>query len=438
MITAPDASRRDSGRFLTGGRKLLVYLLIAAHVAVRYALQPARFHWRPWEYLRFLCRAARLLAVFRHGKVVRVFRGCKLQLYLPAYPSPAFFHALDSKLLRRPPGPVTVVYSMTKACTYKCSHCYQHRDGGPDLDEDLLIQTARDMRDSGVAMFDVEGGEPLVRFTRLLALLEALDERSEVWINTTGAGLTPERLQQLKEARLFGMMVSIHSPDPVVHDALTGVPGSFEVACAALRSCHDAGLVAAANSVLSEDEVRTGGLSRLMDLARELGCDFVQLIHPKPAGNWLGRAEGMQRDDDLIAWLRSEHLRYNSAACLDYPALAAQVFEESPDVLGCTSGAVDRFYVNATGDVQPCEFLNLSFGNVREEPFPAILARMRAVFPVPCTDWLCCTQAQAIHRLYQEHGLTHTPLPPELTRELVATWDRGRPTALYARLGIYR
>jgi MoaA/NifB/PqqE/SkfB family radical SAM enzyme len=438
MPAAPNASRRAGSRFLTGGRKLWVYLLIAGHVALRYGLQPGRFHWRPWEYARFICRAARLLAVFRHGKVVRVFRGYKLQLYLPAYPSPAFFHALDSKLLRCPPGPVTVVYSMTKACTYRCLHCYQHRDGGPDLEEDLLLQTARDMRDSGVAMFDIEGGEPLVRFPRLLALLQALDERSEVWINTTGAGLTPEMLQQLKEAGLFGMMVSIHSPDAALHDALTRVPGSFDVACEALRLCHGAGLVAAANSVLAEDEVRTGGLARLMDLARDLGCDFVQLIHPKPAGSWLGRMEGMQRDEALVADLRCEHLRYNSAACLDYPALAAQVFEEAPGVLGCTSGAVDRFYVNATGEVQPCEFLNLSFGNVREEPFATILARMRAAFPTPCSDWLCCTQAGAIHRLYEEHGLTHTPLPPELTRELVATWDRGQPTALYAKLGIYR
>lgn len=438
MSAETHEARSDSDRFLAGWRKLLIYLRIAAEVACRYGRRARRERWQLDSYLNFLLRASHLLLAFRHNKVVRVHNGYKLDLYLPAYPSAAFFHALDGKLLTNPPGAVTVVLSMTKACGYRCQHCYQRRDGGPDLEEGLLLQTAREMRDSGVAMFDVEGGEPLARFPRLLTLLGALDERSEVWVNTTGAGLTSQMLEELKSAGLFGLMVSIHSPDAATHDALTQVPGSFATACAAVRLCRDAGLVAAANSVLSEEEARSGGVDRLMELAHELDCDYVQLIHPKPAGMWLGRQEGMQHDARLIAELRQSHVLYNSGARAGYPALAAQVFEEAPNVLGCTAGAVDRFYVNASGEVQPCEFLNISFGNVGEEPFATILARMRSYFPTPCTDWLCCTQAEAIDRLYREHGLSHTPLPWELTRELASDWDRGPATPLYRKLGLYR
>ncbi len=437
MAAGHSTPTRDP-RFLTGWRRSLLDLRIALHVIERYALRPRAFGWRPAEYFRFLARARLLLRVFRHEKAVRVFRGVKIHLYLPAYPSPAFFYALESKLLRDPPGAVTVEYTMTKACSYRCEHCYQKLDTGPDLEEDLLLETARAIRDSGTAMFDIEGGEPLMRLPRLLNLLGSLDARSEIWVNTTGAGLTEEALGQLKDAGLFGLMVSIHSPDAATHDALTGVPGSFEVACDALRLCHRMGLVAAANSVLSENEVRRGDLARLMDLTRDLGCDFVQLIHPKPAGAWLARTESMQQDAALVEDLRSEHLRYNGDAVEGYPALAAQVFEESPGMLGCTAGAVDRFYVNATGEVQPCEFLNISFGNVREEPFERILGRMRDAFRVPCTDWLCCTQAAEVARLLRENGLTRTPLPRILTEELVSGWGRGEPTPLYRRLGVYR
>ncbi len=425
-------------RFVTGPGKAAAYVRIAAGVAVRYARRARSLGWSPAAYLRFLARALRLLLIFRHNKVVRTPRGLKIHLYLPAYPSPAFFHALDSKLVRRPPGPTTVVFSMTKACRYRCVHCYQRNDRGADLDEARLLDCARKMQQAGVAMFDIEGGEPLVRLPRLLSLMRALDERAEIWINTTGDGLTADVLADLRAAGLFGVMVSVHSTRPEVHDGMTGAAGSFDQAVRALRLFREHGVVTAINSVLPEDELRGGGLDVLMDFARDLGCDFVQLIHPKPAGLWLERRTDMQTDPALLRRVREDHVRFNSRACPDHPSLAAQVFEEDASVLGCTAGAVDRFYLNAHGEVQPCEFLNVSFGNVAEEPFETILARMREAFREPCCDWLCCTQCGAILDAARRHGVDGLPLPWPRTKELAAGWSRGPKTPVYDRLGVYR
>lgn len=405
---------------------------------MRYARRTRELRWSVAAYFRFLRRALRLLLIFRHNKVVRAANGFKIHLYLPAYPSPAFFHALDSKLVRRPPGPTTVVFSMTKACRYRCAHCYQRTDRGADLDEELMIRTARAMQEAGVAMFDIEGGEPFLRIPRLLNLVRSLDERAEIWVNTTGDGLADEAIEDLIAARLYGVMVSVHSPQREAHDRMTGVEGSFDTAVHVLRVCKQRGLVTAINSVLSEQEVRDGGLVRLMDFAKELQCDFVQLIHPKPAGRWLSKRTEMQTDPAVVERIRVEHLRYNSPACHDYPSLAAQVFEESESVLGCTAGAVDRFYLNAHGELQPCEFLNVSFGNVSEEPFETLLARMRNAFREPCCDWLCCTQAEGIRLLVEKHGLPDMPLRWPQTQELIGDWNRGPQTPIYKRLGIYQ
>lgn len=427
-----------SKHYITGIGKIFFFTSVALHVTARYALRPNAFKWSPGAYVRFLMRALRLLLVFQHNKVVRTPFGYKFQLYLPAYPSPAFFYALESKLLRTPPSPITIVLSMTKACPYKCRHCYQHYDGGVDLDEEKLLDTARRIQQLGVAMIDIEGGEPFVRFPRLLKLLQALDERSELWVNTTGVQLQPEMLAQLKEAGLCGLMVSIHSPNAIVHDALTGVPGSFELACDSLKMCRTHGLLAAMNSMLSEGEVCNGGLEKLMELSRELDCDYVQLIHPKRAGNWLGHTEGMQQTREVLAYIEQAHLHYNSQARHDYPSLAAQVYEEREQTAGCTAGGIDRFYLNAHGEVQPCEFLNLSFGNVQQEPLDVIFARMRGYFTTPCCDWLCCKHADAIQAAFTEHGITQTPLPWAVTQTLIKGWEQGKPTPLYKKLGIYR
>ena len=232
-------------------------------------------------------------------------------------------------------------------------------------------------------------------------------------------------------------MVSVHSPDSALHDAFCGVPGAFGTACACVRMARKAGLAVTLNSVLSEEELQRGRLSQLMALADELDCHFVQLIHPKPSGAWLGRDDGMQRGGAIIRQVEEAHRFYNSPASDSTTALAAQVFEERADVLGCTAGAIDRFYVNASGELQPCEFLNISFGNLVQEPFDVVFGRMREAFPNARTNWLCCTQASEIHRLFVESGSKHTPLPWDLTRKLVAGWDRGEPTPLYRRLRIY-
>lgn len=419
-------------RYITGYKKVCLYLLIAIDVALRYIWRVA-----PWRYPLFLCRAARLLLAFRHNKVVATSRGYKLQLYLPAWPSRAFFAALENKLLRQPPSATTVVYSISKACDYKCPHCYQRNDRGADMSDELMIETALKIKQAGTTMFDIEGGEPLLRLPRLLALVKALGNNIECWVNTHGGRADLKTLAELKAAGVYGLMISVHSPHADEHDAFTGMPGSFEKACAAVRTARSLGLTVAFNSVLTSQQLQAGRLDELMELAKSLDCDFVQLIHPKAAGKWLGADEQIRHDAGLIEMVQQRHLLYNSRLKTNYPALAAQLFEERPQGVGCTAGGVDRFYVNATGEVQPCEFLNVSFGNVHNESYADIFARMRSYFPQPCCNWLCCSQAGSIEQAIGQNG-GDTPLRCENTCKLVAGWERGSQTEIYRKLGIYK
>lgn len=425
--------------FLTGLPKGLFYVRLMLHVGLHYLLEALQGRLRPDRCLRLLWRLILLLKPVVRNKVVKIGHLYKLQLYLPAYPSPAFWETLE-KLRRPDPGPATVVFSMTKACGYRCPHCYQRHDPGPgdDLDIEVLKKTARQMQEIGVTMFDIEGGEPLLRFDRLLELLTAFDDRREIWINTTGHTLTPEKARRLKEAGVFGVMISLHTPDEVGYDAFTGFPGSFAIARDAARIFREAGLAVALNTCPSNDLVEQGGLERIMALAQEWRCSFVQIIHGKSAGAWLGKGDELIKAREKIQRLVRFHREHNGPGPFAHATAASvQVYEEQPTHFGCTAGGIDRFYLGASGEVQPCEFLNVSFGNVRDEEFPTIFARMRSFFRRPGTRWLCATEAASIQRALREHGLTTTPLPRALTEALVPTWDKGKPTPLYQRLGIY-
>jgi MoaA/NifB/PqqE/SkfB family radical SAM enzyme len=426
-------------RHLIGLSKLFAFTRLVATIGARLLFDMLRGRLRVTRSLVWLRRLWLLVLTLRHNKVIAINGTYKFQVYLPAFPTPAFYHALrkyDPATKR--PGPLSVVLSMTKACSYHCPHCYQRRDYGQEVDVGLLRGVVREMQDLGVCTFDIEGGEPMLRFERLCELLSGFDERAEIWVNTTGNGLTLEKARKMRELGVFGVYVSIHSADAATYDAFTGVPGSFDTAIAAVRTLHAVGIATAINYCASPGDVRENRVEALFDLACELRSAFVQVIHGKPAGAWLEKQGGWVDADDQLDRLRELHRTYNSLSRFrNYPCAAIQVFEEQASVFGCTAGGVERFYLNHAGEVQPCEFLNVSFGNVKDEPFMDIYKRMRSYFPVPGQNWLCCTEAASIAEGIRNQDPPKTPLLSLHTEQLVPQWKPGEPTRLYRKLGIY-
>lgn len=425
-------------KFLTGPAKAFFYLRLILHVFFHYLKRTICGRIYPTAFVRLLIRLILFLNAVRHNKVVIIDGKYKIHLYLPAYPTPAFWESIE-KFIRPDPGPLTVVFSFTKACGYKCPHCYQRNDTGTDMNVDMLRKIARQMQDIGVTMFDIEGGEPLLKFDQLLHLLHSFDHKRETWINTTGHTLTPEKVHKLKKAGLAGVMISLHSHDESEYAKFTGVPESFSIARDAAKLFSEAGIMVAINCCPSDDMITNGGVEKVLEIAKNWHCAFVQVIHGKSAGAWLGKEDEMVKTSVSIGKLRQIHLNYNGLGKYsEYPSPAVQVFEEDEKRFGCTAGGVDRFYINANGEVQPCEFLNVSFGNVQNEDFKVIFKRMREYFREPGTRWLCSFESHTIFETMKRKGIATTPLPWEYTAELIKKWNRGRKTPMYRKMGIYK
>ena len=412
-------------KFITGFSKLLFYVRMSLVCAWRFRSIPV------------LWKAGKFTGVFFKHKLLKLGTGeYKLDFYMPRYPSEAFFTAMADKLTEKPPRPVSVVWSISKACAYHCPHCYQGHDPAKEMPLEKMRQSVRELCRSGVSAWAVEGGEPLLRFERLESLLQET-KGLEVWVNSTGHSATPEKIARMKELEVTGIMSSIHSVDPAIHDAFTGVPGSFETALNFLKECRNAGFLTGFNTVLNDDQIIAGEIDKIMALAAENQCDYIQLIHPKACGKWGGCNFDTARHEEAVRIACEAQKRYNSSAEKRAPILTAQVFEESEEMLGCTAGGIDRFYVGCSGEVQPCEFVNISFGNLQEEPYERIYERMRQAFPIPSCEWLCCAHAGEISAAVAANG-GKTPLPWEQTKELIRDWKCGKPTPVYERMGIYR
>jgi len=421
--------------YVTGYKRTLLEARMARTIAFRYLGLLISGEINLKQYIIFLKRIMLLAEVLRYNKAVRINDKYKIHLYLPAFPSEAFYQAIDKFFrLDGKTIPMSVVFSMTKACGYNCQHCYQKKDAGEDLDINRLIKVAKDIQDMGVSLFDIEGGEPLLRFERLLTLVQNIDARSEVWINTTGHSLTPEKARQLKESGLFGAMVSIHHWLPEKHNEFVSFKGAFDIAVNAIKIFQSVGVNTVINCVASSEMINDNGIGKIMDLAKKLNCSFVQIIHEKPSGGWINRGNTVM-EEDLLDDLCKMHLDFNTEGEFkDYPSLSMQVFESSVMAFGCTAGGIERFYVNANGEVQPCEFLNISFGNVQDEEFIDIYDRMKQRFRRPGLNWLCNTENASVVRCARENNIRGFPIKKDKSKSIIDNLDPGPEVPLYKKM----
>jgi len=140
--------------------------------------------------------------------------------------------------------------SVTDRCNYRCVYCRTGNDGA-QYSELPIEDYARILRlfvSMGIEKIRLTGGEPLLRNGLLDLVRETAQLRpafSEAPIDvalTTNGHLLAPLAQQLKDAGLSRITVSMDAVDPATFTRITRVPGSFERVQAGIRAAQDAGL----------------------------------------------------------------------------------------------------------------------------------------------------------------------------------------------------
>lgn len=422
-------------RNITGLRKVLFATRMKAFLLFYYLPEISKGRISAPRYILFLKRLLYFLSKIYHNKFVKIGNAVRLGLYIPRFPSQAFFTACRKFMVFDAKLPcTTVLISVTSACRFKCEHCYQRNDLGKDADIDLTIAAARQLKNLGISFFNIEGGEPFLVYDRLKKLCTAIGKDAEIWVNSTGDGMSIDRLRELKSLGLTAIMFSLHSYEPQKVNAFMKSDKAWDILIEGIRLCHEADVPVTFNSCLLRDDFYNGNFQRVMDKAKEFNACLVQIIKPKPSGGWLEPGVERFSEADIVKVKDLVHMYNNDSRYKEYPSISAQIIEEDPAVFGCTAGGTDRFYINAKGDIQPCEFLNISFGNIAHEDFSKIYSRMRSFFEGPGECWLCEKYSPEILKLVKENNLKALPLSEDLSKKIYSGWHRGKPTEIYRKI----
>jgi len=359
------------------------------------------------------------LAVVNRLKVIAETDGKNVyNLYNPAMPTPAAMRHLERKLrtmAEKIVFPGTCTLSVTPRCPCRCVHCSADRfvvNGRPELTTDELKSIIEQSVDLGVSNVVFTGGEPLAR-RDLPELVDHVDKtRAHAMIFTSGVLLSEKTVAELAEAGLDSMNVSIDADTPEVHDRLRGVPGAFEKAMSGARLAREAGILTGISTYGCHETVTNGELEHLVRMARDEGFHEITIFDCVPTGKFLSRPDVIMGRKD-IKRIRALADAYNADG---HPfGVVAQAKANGYDGGGCFGGFA-QFYMTCYGDINPCDFNPISFGNVAEEPLETIWRRMVSHHEFAPHRHSCRMQSARYRRRYIEPITDEETLPVRIDR----------------------
>lgn len=326
----------------------------------------------------------RILLKYRHP--VRYGDLVILDATFPPFPSQAFDRRLSNymnnfDLTELPSGIVSI--STTNACPYSCAFCSTNarRNTEDDLDEELLKRTIRQVEALGVPTIILHGGEPLYRYDRFRRLVGHVSKDTCLWMFTSGYGATVERAEELKGLGLFGAWVSLDHYEPEVHNRMRGHAEAFDNACRAVESFKQAGVYTCLSLVPPPDFDNPEEFKKYYDLARNLGVAEIRVMEAKPSGREACR--GVTPHSAALAELQKT--LHKDPTYKKHPPLSGlSTWLEKDQAFGCQC-RFEYLFITSTGEVQPCEATEISFGNIQQEDFLDIYRRACEAFPSPAT-----------------------------------------------------
>ena len=178
-----------------------------------------------------------------------------------------------------------VVWSLTRTCNLKCSHCYTASESikYPDeLSTEQCKTVLNDLAEFKVPAVLFSGGEPLVRPDVYELAAYARQLGLHVVLSTNGTLIDRQAAEKLKELQFAYVGISLDSAVPAVHDEFRGVEGAFERTMRGFRHCVEVGQKVGLRLTLTRHTAQN--LDKLFDLIEREGIDRACFYHLCPAG----------------------------------------------------------------------------------------------------------------------------------------------------------
>jgi len=301
-------------------------------------------------------------------------------------------HPIESAVSNSSTPPLRLVaWELTRSCNLACAHCRASAECGPypgELSTEQSLKLLSDIASFSSPIIILTGGEPLLRDDVFDIARRGTELGLRMVLATNGTLLDGQTVDRLVQAGIRRISISIDGKDERSHDELRGVTGAFSGALFGIENAKRGRLSFQINTTITKRNMAE--LSEIQSLAGRLGADAHHLFLLVPTGRGAQMAA-----DSLTARQYEEVLgriyRYEMTApypvkvtCApQYMRIRRQTAEREGTVIkesghgfaaatrGCLGG-ISFLFISHDGTTQPCGYLEVTGGNIKETPIRQI------------------------------------------------------------------
>ncbi|OHD64216.1 MAG: heme b synthase [Spirochaetes bacterium RBG_13_51_14] len=294
--------------------------------------------------------------------------------------------------MKQDPVPRLIFWELTKECNLNCIHCRAEAQSAR-FEGELSFEEIRRVTDDIASRYNpilvLTGGEPLYRGDVFRIASHARDRGLRTALATNGTLIDESISRNIKAAGIQRVSISLDGIEASSHDGFRGIPGSFGSALRGIAHLRNAGIEFQINTTISRRNV--GEIQGIMNLAEQIGAKALHIFMLVPVGCGVEIAESdmISKDtyEEVLNWFydksKETSLELKATCAPHYYRIIRQRAREEGRSLsfetdgmnavtrGCLAGTGVCF-ISHRGDVQPCGYLPLVAGNVRERSFVAL------------------------------------------------------------------
>ncbi len=371
--------------------------------------------------------------VSKESKLTRIGNKVYTNTFTPYFPSQAYDRFLKGvvSVSAGKPMPVVTNFAITPQCPCNCWHCsFSDRSKKDLLSFEQLKKAISDVQDMGSSVIGLTGGEPLLR-DDLEDIIATIDHRSMPVIFTTGYKLTQKRVKKLKKAGLEIPVISLDHYKEEIHDQGRRKKGIFNYALNAIKLFQDEGFYVAVSFVPDKPLVSNRPeLFKVIDFFKDIGINDMRLTSPILSGKLTSKPEEKLSPENVKTIFE---IQKKCTRTKGYPGVFAYDFFESEKYYGCGAG-FNYMFIDSQGNVCPCDFTMMSFGNILERSIQSIWEETSRHFNTPGPSCYANLSNDVVFSKQQAQW----PMKKELTLEILdecPSYNTDQLPEFYKRMG---